>query len=41
MRDMDLDHIFMHHKPTPEQIDKYARIRGAAKDFAKVVLDKS
>jgi hypothetical protein len=31
--------VFMYHGPTPEQIDKYSKIREAAKALAKVICD--
>lgn len=37
--EFDLDHIFSYHKPTPEQLPKYERLREGAKTFAKLVLD--
>jgi hypothetical protein len=35
----NLDEAFKHHPPTPEQIERYARIRAAAKTFAGVLLE--
>lgn len=35
---MDIDEVFSYHRPTEEQIPKYEAIRGAAKEFAKVIL---
>jgi hypothetical protein len=35
----DLDHIFMHHTPTAEQLPKYQALRDAAKTFAAKVVD--
>lgn len=34
---MDLDHVFVYHPPTPEQIPKYEAVRAAAKVFADVL----
>lgn len=34
---LDLEHIFTHHPPTPEQAEKYIRLRDAALVFASVV----
>lgn len=39
--EFDLDHIFTHHPPSEQQVEQYARIRGAAKEFAQVVIDNS
>lgn len=38
---LDLDHIFKYHAPTPEQLPKYEAIRTAAKVFAKVITDNT
>ncbi len=35
----ELEHLFTHHPPTPDQIPRYEKIRAAAKDFAKVVYE--
>lgn len=37
----NLDHVFAYHPPTPEQVEKYKRIRDAAKVFAQVILDET
>lgn len=34
----ELDNLFTHHSPTPEQVERYRRLRKAAKEFAKVVV---
>lgn len=36
---LDLDHIFKHHPPTPEQLPKYTELREAAKAFAAKVVE--
>ncbi len=33
-----IDTLFIYHPPTPEQVDKYRRIRDAAKALAFVIL---
>lgn len=35
----DLDNRFSHHPPTPEQIEKYARIRQEAQILAELIND--
>jgi len=35
---MDLDNIFAYHPPSPEQQQRYGKLRGAAREFAKVIL---
>lgn len=32
-----LDNWFSHHPPTPEQAERYERLRAAAKAFAEVI----
>ncbi len=34
----DVEHIFTHHAPTEEQVEKYLFIRSAAKAFAEIIL---
>lgn len=41
MYEFDLDHIFRYHEATPEKVDQYQRIRGAAKEFCRVILENS
>lgn len=36
---MDLDHVFSYHEPTEDQLPKYEKLRKAAKQFAKVILE--
>lgn len=39
---MDLNHIFSYHAPTgQEQLDKYQKLRDAAKAFAQAIEDNS
>lgn len=37
----NLDHIFKYHAPTPEQLVHYEKIRSAAKEFCKVILENT
>jgi hypothetical protein len=37
-QEMDLDHVFRYHAPTPEEIANYQSLREAAKYFAQVIL---
>ena len=37
----DLEHIFTYHAPGEEQLDKYQKIRDAAKEFASVILENT
>jgi hypothetical protein len=39
--EFDLDHLFIYHAPTPEQVEQYQRIRDAAKEFARVVIENT
>ena len=41
MNRFDLDHLFRYHSPTTEKQGQYERIRAAAKEFAKVILENS
>lgn len=41
MATFDLDNIFIYHAPTPEQVDQYQRVRDAAKEFCRVMLDNT
>jgi hypothetical protein len=36
----DPDYVFSHHHATPEKLAKYEAIHGAAKNFAKIVLEQ-
>lgn len=36
-----LDEIFTYHSPLPQDIDKYTRIRNAAKEFAIVIVENT
>ena len=36
---IDLDNIFSYHAPKNDQVERYAKLREAAKAFAQVVLD--
>lgn len=38
MKSFDLEHIFTHHPPAPNDVAAYRCIRDAAKEFAKVVI---
>lgn len=33
----DLDHIFVHHSPGPEEAEKYRALRVSAKQFAATI----
>ena len=35
----DLDHIFMYHAPTPDQLPRYEALRAAAKRFAEAIVE--
>lgn len=41
MQKFDLHNIFTYHEPTPKQLKQYQRVREAAKQFAKVVIENS
>lgn len=41
MNDFDLDHIFTYHAPTEQQVEQYQKIRDAAKDFGRVIIENS
>lgn len=34
-----LDEVFRYHPPTPDQQERYVRLREAAKSFAEVIAD--
>ncbi len=36
--EMDLDHIFTHHAPSPEQSGRYQELRLQAKQFAEAIM---
>lgn len=38
MQPLDVDHIFTYHAPESEDLPRFAAIRQAAKDFARVVI---
>jgi hypothetical protein len=38
-QEAELDHAYGYHAPTPEQIEKYAAINAAAKQFERAVLE--
>jgi hypothetical protein len=38
---MDLDNIFSYHAPTPDKLVQYEKLRSAAKDFAKAIVELS
>lgn len=38
---IDLDHVFSYHTPGPDEINRYWRLREAAKDFAQAVLNET
>lgn len=40
-KEFDLEHIFSHHPPGPENGKQYADVRGAARDFAEVILQNT
>lgn len=37
----DLDHIFSYHAPTPDKLVQYEKLRSAAKEFAKAIVELS
>lgn len=37
--EFDLDHIFSHHAPSDEQVQKYLSIRAKARELAAMVFD--
>lgn len=39
MDESQLDNLFGYHAPKGDQVERYARINEAAKNFAKVVLE--
>lgn len=39
MPKLNLEHIFSYHKPTADQLPKYERLREAAKEFAKAIVE--
>jgi hypothetical protein len=36
---LDLENVFSHHSPFGDQLQRYAAIRAAAKEFAKLIAD--
>jgi len=36
--EIDLEHIFTYHAPEKEDIEKYAVLRNAAKEFAEAII---
>lgn len=38
---MDLEFIFTHHPPRPDQLPRYERLRKAALEFAKVIVEET
>lgn len=38
---MELDNIFKYHPPKGNQTERYEKIRNAAKEYAKVVLENT
>lgn len=38
MEHADLDRVFKYHTPTNEQVERYARLRQKAKEFAALIL---
>jgi len=36
--EIDLEHIFTHHAPEKEDIEKYTKLRNAAKEFAETII---
>lgn len=38
MQPFDLDHIFTYHPPEPDDLRRYAAIRKAAKEFARIIV---
>lgn len=36
---IDLDALFTYHRPTPEQAERYTRLRAAAREYAELVLE--
>lgn len=37
--DEALEHLFTYHSPRPDQVERYARLRASALQFAHVVRD--
>lgn len=37
--EIDLDHIFQYHAPTPDKVEAYTKLRDAAKTFAQVIVE--
>lgn len=37
----DLDHVFTYHPPHGDQVEKYQKLRAAAREFAQVILDET
>lgn len=38
---LDLDNLFSFHAPKGDQIDRYNKIRAAAREFAQVIVDNT
>lgn len=38
-QEQEIDHAYTYHPTTPEQIERYAAINEAAKNFERVVLE--
>lgn len=36
---LDVEHVFRYHTPTPDQLPKYEALRGKAKEFAQAIID--
>ncbi len=41
MPKLDLENLFSYHAPQGNQVDRYNRIREAAKGFAQVIVDNT
>lgn len=37
---LDLDNMFQYHPPTPEKVERYNRLRVAARVFAQAIVDE-
>ncbi len=35
----DLDNLFSHHAPKGDQVERYAEIRAAARNFAQIIIE--
>jgi hypothetical protein len=38
---MDINNIFRHHAPTPDQLPKYEAIRAKAKEMGQCIIDNT